>query len=187
MTKPRHGKLFKDSDSEWVFCPGTSVDVTTGITLPDLSTTFQTVLDTGQLFSGHTKFHRVYQTRNQVHLRHCVLCHVTAYGLSSLVAPSSLKQLPTMSQGDQDIWKEAYNEEFDGLSSVPTWDVITEDQFNYLSKGTKALLSMAIITIKYDVFNRPKRAKCRIVVLGNLDYHSWSKEATTAPVMSQLE
>jgi len=187
MTKPRHGKLFKNSDSEWVFCPGTSVDVTTGITLPDLSATFQTLLDTGQLFCGHTEFRRVYQTRNQVHLRHCVLRHVTAHGLSSLVAPSSLKQLPTMSQGDQNIWKEAYNEEFNGLSSLPTWDVITEDQFKCLSKGTKALLSMAIATIKYDEFNRPKCAKYRIVVLGNLDYHNWSKEAATAPVMSKLE
>jgi hypothetical protein len=33
----------------------------------------------------------------------------------------------------------------------------------------------------------PKRAKYRIVILGNLDYHNWSKESTAAPVMSQLE
>jgi len=46
---------------------------------------------------------------------------------------------------------------------------------------------MAIATIKYDAFNRPKRAKYRIVVLGNHDYHSWSKASTAAPVMSQLE
>ena len=64
---------------------------------------------------------------------------------------------------------------------------MTEDQFRRLSKGTKALPSMAIATIKYDEFNRPKRAKYRIVVLGNLDYHNWSKESTAAPVISQLE
>jgi hypothetical protein len=46
---------------------------------------------------------------------------------------------------------------------------------------------MAIATIKYDAFNQPKRAKYRIVVLGNHDYHTWSKAATTALVMSQLE
>jgi len=46
---------------------------------------------------------------------------------------------------------------------------------------------MAIATIKYDEFNRPKRAKYRIVVLGNLDYHNWSRADTNAPVMSQLE
>jgi hypothetical protein len=46
---------------------------------------------------------------------------------------------------------------------------------------------MAIATIKYDEFNWPKFAKYRIVVLGNLDYHNWSKESIAAPVMSQLE
>jgi hypothetical protein len=46
---------------------------------------------------------------------------------------------------------------------------------------------MAISTIKYDAFNKPKRAQYRIVVLGNLDYHQWSKESIAAPVMSQLE
>jgi hypothetical protein len=78
-------------------------------------------------------------------------------------------------------------EEYDGLASLPTWEVITEAQFKTLNKGVKALPSMAIATIKYDSFNRPKRAKYRIVVLGNHDYHTWSEEATTAPVMSQLE
>jgi hypothetical protein len=65
--------------------------------------------------------------------------------------------------------------------------VLTEQQFKVLSKGVKALPSMAIATIKYDSFNRPKRAKYRIVILGNHDYHTWSKEAIAAPVMSQLE
>jgi len=46
---------------------------------------------------------------------------------------------------------------------------------------------MANALIKYDELNRPKWAKYRIVVLGNLDYHNWSREATAAPVMSQLE
>jgi hypothetical protein len=46
---------------------------------------------------------------------------------------------------------------------------------------------MAIATIKYDENNKPKRAKYRIVVLGNQDYHTWSREDTAAPVLSQLE
>jgi len=49
------------------------------------------------------------------------------------------------------------------------------------------LPTMVIATIKYDANNKPKRAKYRIVVLGNLDYHTWSKEDTAAPVLSQLE
>lgn len=35
--------------------------------------------------------------------------------------------------------------------------------------------------------NKPKRVKYHIVILGNLDYHQWSKSSTAAPVMSQLE
>jgi hypothetical protein len=43
---------------------------------------------------------------------------------------------------------------------------------------------MAISTIKYDEHNQSKRAKYCIVVLGNLDYHNWSKKSTAAPDMS---
>jgi hypothetical protein len=38
---------------------------------------------------------------------------------------------------------------------------------------------MAIATIKYDEHNRPKHAKYHLVVLGNLDYHTWSKDITS--------
>jgi hypothetical protein len=38
-----------------------------------------------------------------------------------------------------------------------------------------ALSSMGIATVKYDTLNCPKQEKCRIVVLGNTNYHSWSK------------
>jgi hypothetical protein len=69
---------------------------------------------------------------------------------------------------DKLIWDEAYNEEYDGLASIPTWEVISKSQFKLLSKGAKPLPSMAIS-------------------LGNLDYHQWSKESMAAPVMSQRE
>ena len=92
-----------------------------------------------------------------------------------------------MNAFDKSIWDSAYNEEFNGLNDLPTWEVLTKAQFKSLSKGVKPLPSMAIATIKYDAFNKPKRAKYRIVVLGNHDYHTWSKESTAVPVMSQLE
>jgi hypothetical protein len=46
---------------------------------------------------------------------------------------------------------------------------------------------MAIATIRYDAHNFPNHAKYRIIILGNSDYHNWSKESTAAPVMSQHE
>jgi hypothetical protein len=107
--------------------------------------------------------------------------------LTSLIAPVSLSSHHKLTESDKKIWDAAYSEEFDGLSDLPTWEILTEAQFKQHSKGHKALPSMAIATIKYDAFNRPKRAKYRIVVLGNHDYHTWSKAATAAPVMSQVE
>jgi len=186
MPKPRHGTLHLSVSDTWSFIPGKNV-TTQGICLPDLSATCQSLIDTGQLFRGHAKFKNVYDTRNQLSLRTCVLRHVSAYGLKSLLAPSSLKAHQKLDVDDKNIWDSAYNEEFDGLTSLPSWEVLTEDQFLKLSKGKKAIPTMAIATIKYDEHNKPKRAKYRIVVLGNLDFHTWSKEDTAAPVLSQLE
>jgi len=129
----------------------------------------------------------VYNPRAQVQLRQSVLRHVSAHGLLLLVAPTSLKTHSTMNPTDKDIWDQAYCEEYDGLSSLPTWEILSEEKFRQLYKNTKILPSMTIATIKYDANNKPKRAKYRIVVLGNHDYHQWSKESTAAPVMSQLE
>jgi hypothetical protein len=101
-----------------------------------------------------------------------------------LLAPTSLKAHNKLNSTDKEIWDTAYDEEFDGLSSLPTWEIISEDKFRQLYKNVKILPSMAIATIKYDAHNKPKRAKYRIVNLGNHDYH---KESTAAPVKSQLE
>ena len=46
---------------------------------------------------------------------------------------------------------------------------------------------MAMSTIKFDEAGNPKRAKYRIVVLGNLDQHTWSKSETYAPVLSLID
>jgi hypothetical protein len=56
MTKPRQGKLKRDDHDNWIFCPGLTNDLLHGIRLPDLSANCQMLLDTGQLFHGHTKF-----------------------------------------------------------------------------------------------------------------------------------
>ena len=152
-----------------VFLFGNSSDLSKGVLLSNFAAQYQTLLDTGQLFRGHTKFARVYQARQQVQLRDSVLRHVLAHGLESLIAPAFLKQHSKLSSQDKLIWDAAYDEEYDGLNSIPTWEVISEQQFSQLSKGAKSLPSIAIPTIKYDENNRPKRAKYRIVVLGNLE------------------
>jgi hypothetical protein len=183
MSKPCHGTLQYTSDN-WNFFPGKPTE---GILLPDLQANCQSLLDTGQLFRGHTKFKNVYDARSQISLRECVLQHVSAHGLKSLIAPTSLKSYRSLDPDDKVVWDAAYAEEYDGPESLPTWEIIMEDQYKQLCNGKRALPTMAIATIKYDANNKPKRAKYRIVVLGNLDYHTWSKEDTAGPVMSQLE
>jgi hypothetical protein len=88
---------------------------------------------------------------------------------------------------DKTFWDAAYDKEYDGLTSLPSWEILSEDEYYKLRKGCKALPTMAIATIKYNEHNKPKRAKYQLVVLGNSDYHTWFKESTAAPVLSQLE
>jgi hypothetical protein len=184
MSKPRQGTLKCDENHIWKFYPGKT---TKGIVLPDFSANCQPLMDTGQLFCGHAKFKNVYNSCNQASLTDCVLRHVSAHGLKSLIAPTSLKNQSSMDPVDQTIWNEAYTEEYDGLVSLPAWEVVSEEHYHQLSLGKNVLPTMAIATIKYDEHNCPKRAKYCLVVLGNLDYHTWSKEETAAPVLSQLE
>jgi hypothetical protein len=158
-----------------------------GILLPDFTAACQQLLNSGQIFCGHAKFKTVYDTRNQISLKNCVLHHVSAHGLKSLVPPTSLKVHHKLDPAYKAIWGAVYDEEYDSLESLPTWEVISENQYKQLSKGKRALPTMAIATIKYDANNRPKRAKYCLFVLGNFDYHSWSNMETATPVMSQLE
>jgi hypothetical protein len=81
----------------------------------------------------------VYNATAQIQLCDCVLCHVSAHGLVSLIPPTSLKHRDKLESFDKNIWDSAYNEEFDGLVSLPSLEIITETQFRQLSKGIKAL------------------------------------------------
>ena len=65
---------------------------------------------------------------------------------------------------------------------------ITEAQFRKeRHKYTDVLPSMAASKIKYDELGKPKRAKYRIVALGNYEKDRWSTSDCYAPVMSLLE
>jgi hypothetical protein len=66
--------------------------------------------------------------------------------------------------------------------------MISEEEYQNMNHifGT-LLLTMAISTIKYDGDGKPVQAKYRIVTLGNLDPHNWSKNDCFALVLSQLE
>jgi hypothetical protein len=119
MSKPRHGVLSLSETNDWYFYPGKSKE---GILLPDLVADFQNLMDTAQFFKGHTKFNNVYNARMQVSLQNCVLHHVSAHGLKSLVAPTSRKSHDKLSPDNKAICDEAYNDGYDGLVSFKGCD-----------------------------------------------------------------
>jgi Reverse transcriptase (RNA-dependent DNA polymerase). len=94
-----------------------------------------------------------------------------------------------LSPKDKEVWDDAYREEYFGLhSDTQTWHYITEDEYqNMKSILGRPLPTMAISKIKRDSHGNPTRAKYRIVVLGNLDPHNWSKSDCFAPVLSAME
>ena len=94
-----------------------------------------------------------------------------------------------MTINDKSIWDRAYLNEYLGLTEdTNIWEYISEKEYQILRPLTENTIpSMAISTIKKNADGLPIRAKYRIVMLGNLDPHTWTKHDHFAPVMSQLE
>lgn len=102
-------------------------------------------------------------------------------------APTLLKHYK-LHPDDMKIWDAAYYEEYQGLVDINTWEEISEEDYNNSKHLFGNLMpTMAISTIKHDGDGNPTRAKHRIVALGNLDPHNWSKNDCYAPVLSQME
>jgi len=185
MNQPSQGTLNINGNS-WEFRPGHKHH-NTPILLPHLDRNIRHLLQSCQLFRGHLPFRKVHQLRQSIQLSKIVANHVSAKALISKDSPNLLKHC-TLTQNDKDIWNKAYEEEYVGLRDLPAWVTITEKEYlmNRQTYGT-LLPTMAISTIKYDENGSPKRAKYRIVALGNLDPHEWSKADCFAPVMSLME
>jgi hypothetical protein len=67
MHQPKHGTLQVSSDHSWVFSPGKN-STNESIPLPNFEANCQQLLDTAQLFQGHTKFRNFYTARSLVSL-----------------------------------------------------------------------------------------------------------------------
>ena len=131
-----------------------------------------------QTFIPHVHFPRQHIINNR---------HVSATDLENLTEPL-LSKHNKLSPGDKAIWDAAYGEEIGGLINLPCWRTITASEYHKLQPLIgNAIPTMAISTIKSDENGQPKQAKYRIVALGNLDPHPWSKSEVNAPVMSHIE
>ena len=114
--------------------------------------------------------------------------HVSAKNLVDTTAPTSLLKHLTMHPSDRETWDSSYREEYEGLAHCNTYKIISQEEYKRLKHKVKGILpTMAIATIKKDGEGNPVRAKYRIVALGNMDPHPWSKQDCFAPVLSQME
>ena len=186
MDQPKHGYLISSND-KWLFKSGKGSTLKI-IELLDFHSVARNMIKNFFLFQGHKRFKDILHLRSVVQLKAAVARHVSASGLSNLIPPASVDHHSKMSPQDKEIWDAAYLEEIEGLQSRNTWETISESTFNSIRDKVKAVLpSMAISTIKYDENGRPKRAKYRIVALGNLDRVHWSRGDVYAPVLSMIE
>jgi hypothetical protein len=148
-----------------------------GVDLPNFCQDFQHYIDDGSLVPGwHTgKSFSIAGASS----------HVSASTLISLVPPGSTVKALHKNNPDKAVWLDSYREEYDGLMSNSTFDVISEEEFRCLQKhyGIRAIPSMCIFTVKHHN-GVPTRAKSRVVVLGNLEQKSWSKTDCFSPVFS---
>ena len=76
--------------------------------------------------------------------------HISATNLSSHIPPGSLSKALYSRSPDRDIWLESYKEEYDGLVSNNTFDVIDESEYKQLCHqyNIKAMPSMCTFTGK---------------------------------------
>ena len=191
MTKPKQGYLRQQSDGEWSFQPGRILNNTRlndkTIPLTRFTELAQSLVSNRKLFKGWKNSTSVITARILRAKSNIIARHVSAKGLQILRTPTLHKhhELPP---GDKDIWDRSYLEEYNGLQKLDTWEIITESEYKRLLPFSgKALPTMAISTIKRDGEGNPVRAKYRIVALGNLDPHNWTKGDCFAPVLSQAE
>lgn len=141
-----------------------------GIDLPDFCQNFQKYIDDGSIvpgWHGGQNFRIAGQAR-----------HISASTLQHLNPPGSVTKALYHRNPDRDIWLDSYKEEYEGLCSNDTFDIISEDEYFKLS-----IPSMCTFTIK-RTNGIPTHAKRRIVVLGNFDPRPWSKSDCFSPVIS---
>ena len=185
MKKPLRGLLIL-KDNEWYFRHGTK-STNNSIHLPDFYSNAHDLTKTNQLFEGQPKNKNLSSIIQQRELGQTIAKHVSAANLTTEDVPSLL-QHRLLNDNDRKIWDSAYAEEYFGLTDLPCWATITESEFRRDRHLYKSVLpSMAVSLIKYDEFGNPKRAKYRIVALGNLESHKWSKLDCYAPVMNLME
>ena len=174
-TKYQHSKIHS-VNRQFFFKPVRSFK-NQSIHIPDFDTKAIYMLRGMSLFKGHLPYKRIEQQLQSRYVGSIVAEHVSARELSSHYVPHLIEH-KRLKPKDKLIWDAAYREEYDGLTSLPAWVSITQEEYEAMKHKIRPLPTMAVSTIKFDENGQPKRAKYRIVALGNVDKNPWSKQDT---------
>ena len=177
----RRGFLNMDAANDWVFeIRAKSGAVVDSHPLPDLPYSWRNRIQEESFSPGWqtlTTFERCEGTAFFVSARGCVRpCPVHLWRALHPDFP------------DRDIWTMSYNEEYTGLVNEKVFRVISKAEYLELLRrtGKPAIPTMVVLIFKTNGLNNdPHRAKCRIVVLGNLEQTPWTKNDCYAPTVPQ--
>lgn len=194
MKKPKQGFIQYDTTNDtWNFKPGRSITSKNDpIPLPNFSVLVESMIENKKLFKGWITSDKVVTARyaratSNLLAGLIILRKVSTKNLHLMQAPTLLKHYKLHPE-DKKTWDAAYAEEYQGLLDIDTWEEISEEDYtNSKHLFGNLMPTMAISTIKKDGDGKPVRAKYRIVALGNLDPHNWTKNDCYAPVLSQME
>ena len=191
MTRPKQGYL-NHEDNTWSFIAGRTKKGRT-IPLPNFPLLIDSLVANKKIFKGWVNStqaataRRIRMTSNLI-ANLIISSKVSAANLHDQQTPSSLLNHYKLHPHDKVIWDKAYAQEYQGLQDIDTWEYISETDYqNCKHIFGKLMPTMAISVIKKDENGKPVRCKYRIVALGNLDPHAWSKTDCFAPVLSQME
>ncbi len=151
-----------------------------GISLPNVTTTWQDLCLEGILILGHqtSSFQRPH------HHNHASTRFVSATTLKCK-GPCSLLAGLHPSHPNRNTWLASFREEKSGIQSLDTYEKITLAEYRTLhAKGApRAIPTMCVLSIRKNKMLNPLRAKSRIIVLGNHEDRVWTKSEKYAPVL----
>ena len=90
------------------------------------------------------------------------------------------------SHPDCPIWVDLYQEEYKGLTSKYTFNIISAEEYHTICSTTAktAIPSMGILSVKKEAAGHPTRVKNQIIVLGNKDPTTWTKADWYTPIVA---
>ena len=83
--------------------------------------------------------------------------HVSASSLHE-PNPKTLRKALNPKFADHKVWLESYQEEYDGLMSMDTMEILTTSQYSNLKNAPKAIPTMCVLTVKTNENNKPAGA-----------------------------